>query len=104
MLTYSVHNTFTVSPTNQAWYGHLFHSFVSSDLTFRHSSMKGHFSGFVTPPSSVVMLANIGFFLKFLPCKISVSLTENNMKSLRSEFSELIASDSHYSVIQSERN
>ena len=33
-----------------------------------------------------------------------MSWTEKNMKSLVSELSELIASDSHYSVIRSERN
>jgi hypothetical protein len=50
------------------------------------------------------MLANVGLFLKFWqPCKISVSLTEKNMKSLVSELSELIASNIHYSVIQSEK-
>jgi len=67
--------------------------------------MKGHFPFFLAPPSSVVMLANIGVFLKFWqPCEVSVSLTEKNMKSLVSELSELIASNSHYSVIRSERN
>jgi hypothetical protein len=51
------------------------------------------------------MLANIGLFLKFWqPCKINVSLAEKNLKSLVSELSELIGSNSHYSVIQSERN